>query len=1054
MSDERPEETTTPEPDEERVQRFHAFMDELSAGVVESLDALEDSRPGWWQEAFRHLLYEGLCNLRDYLQNPDEGGTWDEPFVELQYPLQWNFNGPEEGRPVFVHVSIDEAEAAQQDDAARKELVQRLAREVAEVPRLRVLQDLTNHAGFIRYEDGTTCPLFPAGPGQEKDLRAQLEALSPEDRQAELDRLLRPFCIGPRKWWSRPTIEDLRETIAEAGGDPDTAASLSEADLDELDEMLWDEAAEESDEPGLVISLERGGRPLTVTVTAAIHPFIVDEAERRAYFPMVVGLIFAGEAGDPADWSEEDREAFWDLLLKGFRGAMAWEDDEGGEGFTSGDYEPPTGTQTVSEAALADRLVSRDELLRHRDRQASGEPAPERIGPPPPERRPPTLSFGTTKADVRALDFVAQLHHLRLPKRWSTIPRWEDLERSEIERLEEEFGETAFEDHRDRPALLSRRTARDGREQLQLTSESVRALRVREGLGSKGFREVDRRTGQEYLVRLVQAGSGYIEVGLSWWGQAGPLVESWVQDARKEADKIRRDTQQPVLFEDLEKERQTRLDAMLASIRCWDYGRKVLEAVLGQVGRQAQNPVVVPAEDLRLLLGLQEHRDWKDAVEGTLEGLRRLESRLRSFDLGHDLHGYGTALASWTYLGRGPGRHGDGDYYLELGRQFLGCLSVFESGGRKLRGGVEAATFNWSIKELPNETRAAVGWTRKSREEGETPERFVVFDAGTVFYNAAEGLTPEQGRLVKFLEQQETLQGDLPAKDPATGKAWTKRAKRGSAEAALPRLYDRRFCPLLPEGKSFHGALGHFPKNNPESGRTLRGTARRRGKTGGAHHDGLLAVMGYLLEPGRATEARRQTVEAALQDLRAVVVDYLGGIVAVLTADGSWISAEEAQRLPWDDMLKRTRWFLFLPQTWREDRVRRYQDRSGNLVTEDEAVARSNREARWSGDEDASSPVGGQVGLEGTPLYQRLHAGMKERGLSQKALAQLFGVSQPLVSLWFKGTAPDPTTGAVKGRPIPAEIRPLVERWLATGESPTNDELESLKSRRTGLRDE
>jgi hypothetical protein len=661
------------------------------------------------------------------------------------------------------------------------------------------------------------------------------------------------------------------------------------------------------------------------------------------------------------------------------------------------------------------------------------------------------LSFGPTRAEAQAHYFVKNLHQLHLPRRWQTIPRWDDLVAEEIQRLQEDFGEDAFRRDAARDEKLRRRTDRQGREVVSLAPEAERGLRIRSGLGSAGFRAVDPKSGREYLVRLVQFGAGYLEVGLSWFGRAGPLVDEWREQRTKEAEQAQREALQGVPFENLADEERGRLDAMLARIRCWDYGRKILEAVLGQVGRQAQNPVVVPAEELRVLLGLRDDRNWKEKVDGALEGLRYLDSKLRAIDLDRVLYGYATALTSWTYIGRGPGGgHGEGEYFLEVGQQFLGCLRAFESGRRKLRGGLDAVTYDWS-REVPADERAALGWTRKSREGGKEAERFHAFDAGRVFYHAAEGLTPEQDRLVDFLERELTLRQNAAAKDGA-GQPWTKRVRSDAEDANEPRLYDQTFCPLLPEGLRFHGALGHFTKN-AECGRTLGGTARREGPFGGAHYRGLLAEMGYLLEPGGATEHRRQAVEDALQDLRAVVVDYLHGLVVARGPSGQWLTAEEAQGLPWDALVNKTRWLLFLPETWREDRRRRWQEKTGFLPTEDEAEARRVREARRAGEDEAvPAQVGPGVGLEGSPLYVRLHVAMKGRGLTQGAVAQLFGVSQPAVSLWFKGTEPDPETGAVKGKPIPVELRPLLERWVTTGEPPTADELAARRTRRSGRR--
>ncbi|MFZ2138171.1 MAG: hypothetical protein WAV78_14795 [Xanthobacteraceae bacterium] len=60
---------------------------------------------------------------------------------------------------------------------------------------------------------------------------------------------------------------------------------------------------------------------------------------------------------------------------------------------------------------------------------------------------------------------------------------------------------------------------------------------------------------------------------------------------------------------------------------------------------------------------------------------------------------------------------------------------------------------------------------------------------------------------------------------------------------------------------------------NPEAGFTLYGTASKGSKRSGGHIDGLVAVLGYPLAPGRAHDARRNVVRRVLDDLKAVAVD-------------------------------------------------------------------------------------------------------------------------------------------------------------------------------------
>ncbi|MGC8635227.1 MAG: Helicase associated domain protein [Candidatus Limnocylindrales bacterium] len=77
--------------------------------------------------------------------------------------------------------------------------------------------------------------------------------------------------------------------------------------------------------------------------------------------------------------------------------------------------------------------------------------------------------------------------------------------------------------------------------------------------------------------------------------------------------------------------------------------------------------------------------------------------------------------------------------------------------------------------------------------------------------------------------------------------------------------------------------------------------------------------------------------------------------------------------------------------------------------------------------------------FEGEPLYRQLRLARLRRGLSQGALAQLFGTSQRMVALWERGPQPS-GRGTLPGRLIAARYIPLVRRWIETGHVPTADE--------------
>lgn len=672
------------------------------------------------------------------------------------------------------------------------------------------------------------------------------------------------------------------------------------------------------------------------------------------------------------------------------------------------------------------------------DLEANSPAEPQPESSPPPEHKPLLpVAVGTALVDFHAAELLGNLHHLRLPRRWRTIRRWDDLVKERVEALLEEYGEEAFRRGDGRDALLRRvLRRRGGSEEIALTRGEEQRLKISRGLDVSGYRRVDPKFGREYLVRLVKVGNGYLEVGLSWWGEAGPLVDEWRKALEREAGRAKEEARQGVLFEDMGLGQQRELDAMLTQIRCFDYGRTILQVALGQLRKQARNPIELPALALRSLLDLGGDGGWKAKVEGSLEGLRQLNYSLRSFDLGHEVYGYGSALASWTYVARGAGKHAEGFYYLELGAQFVGCLRAFEGDRVMLRGGLPALTFDWS-KKPPEQTGSQA---RKSRVQ--------LLDAGAPFYDAAEGLTPEQSNLTNFLYGQLTLRKSAVAKGP-DGRPWCERSKANDPGAEEPRIYTSAFCPLLPEGRQYHGALGRFARN-PEAGRTLGGTRRKATATGGAHSAGLLVEMGYLLETGGATEARKKTVEAALADIRAVVVENLGGVIAACGPNGAWLTDAEAEAQGLEDLLRKTRWFLFVPEDWREARRARYEEQTGLRTTESEQEASAERERLWAGEPSGSSPVGATVGPESLLLHQRLHIAMRQRGLSQTELAGIFGVSRPAVSKWLKGVAPDPDTGKVTGAAIPRALQPWVDRWIATGEDPDLEQVKARRGRRSG----
>jgi hypothetical protein len=169
-----------------------------------------------------------------------------------------------------------------------------------------------------------------------------------------------------------------------------------------------------------------------------------------------------------------------------------------------------------------------------------------------------------------------------------------------------------------------------------------------------------------------------------------------------------------------------------------------------------------------------------------------------------------------------------------------------------------------------------------------------------------------------------------------------------------------------------------------------------------------------------------------------------------------WIPFEKFASLDERSLCRKLRLFLFIPVDFNERRQKQWEQTTGKRVT---TSAKEAERLLWEGVEP--TPANGETARKvepiaspetayrGLPLYERLRFVMKDRELRQQAVSSIFGVSQPTVAYWLKGTIPD-MDGKVYGKPIPEELVPLVVRWIERGEAPTAEELASRKTRRIG----
>lgn len=530
--------------------------------------------------------------------------------------------------------------------------------------------------------------------------------------------------------------------------------------------------------------------------------------------------------------------------------------------------------------------------------------------------------------------------------------------------------------------------------------------------------------GNEQLVKIFEVGKkGMLEIGLSWQGMAGPLVEEWRNQFQEQMERTS--------FKSLNEEQQRTINRMLERNRLWNNGSRIMECILGQVGRQCRNPIEIPTEAFRVLLWPTRAKDrnwsqnWKQEIESTLSVLRSMSFTIKTYQM-QTIQAERAFIEEWRYIGQGQGDHGDGVYVIDVQEGFLGCLSVFASGKTRLQSGKEAIQLDFN-KPVDSIQRKQLGWD----SEEQTQDTFVRFDAGRAFYNTAANLTPEQETILAWIEQNLTLKCDATCHQSTLQRQRIKKDDNSNTER---RLYNEAFCPLLSPNANFFGALGHFRKN-PEVGFTLYGT-KNTSSTHCQISEGLIAsaAADSSAMQNSSTVERQKTVACFLRNLKTVVVDHLNGVVAGKLGT-EWIRLECFQDLDEELLCRKLCLFCFLPTQYEITRREQWERKTNRRAVENVEEAETDA---WSGSNTR------QHNFDYVSLRKKLNTTMKQRDTTRADLARMFRVSPMSISHWLNERN--------TGRKIPREIIPLVVNWIECKEEPTEKQLSVLRSRRTGLK--
>lgn len=627
-------------------------------------DAQKKAAPSvWLGRALVHHLRLGVAALRHSIEHPEdcEGRfSWDFPFVELTYPVEWDFEGrlhPPPGGVVFGTFTAE-------DVVDGKVPEERFLDVLYEIRQLEALSHLTHRVVEWR-EDGKT------------DAEGRPAYILPQDLVAWLDESTgttstEKGVVGP------PEAVEARRRVVDALARPvsvgpfEAEAAVADAKLDapNLEELVKGRP----DIPPLTFTTTSdAGETLEGSVVALVCPLVVDATARRAWFTLGVGLVFT--KGDPRRLSEKDLAELW-------------------EGLTT----PDAGETPTSETSIRYTKSTRS--------------AP-RAGPPQPKVERLLLD-NRTRIDTKAAQLVGFMDGTALPRRWSRVRPWEELVQDEVARLRETHGDAAFEAVQDiRDALLIRRWSAAGEEQLTLAKEAEEDLLEREG--PRGFRRVLKNEDgieTEFLMKQWRAGGGRIRIRLSWYGLAWPLMD----EAREAEEKRLREEKTAAashLFEKLSEDEKRRVDDGLTLLGTLKDARPVMDALLRRFGAWGENPVRFPARELRVLLECETDPRGHERVWAALRSLQRIEYGYEAVSVGRDLAGkaVGPLVADVVYEAKGKGSHTDGDFYITLSELALGCLRAFKVAGSRIRDARKVFRFDWAAK-LEKDAREALDFVQ------------------------------------------------------------------------------------------------------------------------------------------------------------------------------------------------------------------------------------------------------------------------------------------------------------------------------------------------------
>jgi hypothetical protein len=670
-------------------------------------------------------------------------------------------------------------------------------------------------------------------------------------------------------------------------------------------------------------------------------------------FSQVIGLAFLSELvkrphPDGRPLSEEERLTLADDNLQRLEGdPSALTAEETGQFWDALDafLQPSEEASAVNLAEIATPIQSRVTTTR--------------------EKR--LLLDGFTRMDRRTDALIGLLDGRGLPRSWDKVARWDVLVDEEIRRLIAEQDNAAFQGAK--PLLRKRATPRG--DIIELTPGAKAALRDKAGLA--GFREVVKDPDgvrREYLVKWVRRSTGYVEVRVSWYDSAWPMVPEACDRERIRAEALHASLASnplsPTFWEELDERQREAAQSRLQWLQSIADARPIADILIRRFGNGGENPVCIPAHELRTVLGCEDEAHGFQRVKGALFALEFFRYHVKI--TGREaMESFGALTSNTKFTPGGAGDHKDGLFEVTLSDTAIGTLRVFKTAQPRTVGllqGSKSILYDFNAPVSDKEAKLDY----RGRDSMITP-----------YFMRIAKLNSEQERLLRWAEWNITRNVDGVAR----GRRGLK-VKRSAPNATDSRIYTQAFCPLLPAGE-YVALLGHF----------------KRGAECGFRLSSLMSTMDV--------SSRRDAIEAILN----VAEKAFRGCAAV-RYQNHWLRAEEV--LGQSDAATSGNWFLFLPKGWVEAMHQSISDSSQYEVTRDVQRYRSASIVPYDPGtviEGPNDPV--------FPLWSRMKKGRFDREMSQADLAKILGIPQPKISAWES-----------KRKPIPASQVPKIEAWLST----------------------